>query len=429
MKQGLLFDSDDAEDGLRRQRSGTFVDNMQLPVHRWYRYSAGFSAAWVAEVIREAASPGRLHVFDPFVGSGTVVLEAERAGVDGMGVEAHPFVARVARAKLLWRHEPKQLRSLGGRIVAAAEKSKEIATGYAALIAKCYPSETLTKLHALKRTWEQLNDDAPASELCWLAFVSILRAASPVGTAQWQYILPKKSKSQTVDPLEAFAARVGILASDMATWQAEVSGPSGKVLCEDARDCPGVPDSWADLVVTSPPYANNYDYADATRLEMTFLGQINGWGDLQSAVRERLIRSCTQHVASFAANTTATLAESDLLPIVEELAPLCQRLEAEKENHGGKKPYHAMVAHYFFDLARVWKTLRRVTRRGGRVCFVVGDSAPYGIHVPVERWLGELALAAGFKSYRFDKLRDRNTKWKNRKHRVPLHEGHLWVEG
>lgn len=55
------------------------------------------------------------------------------------------------------------------------------------------------------------------------------------------------------------------------------------------------------------------------------------------------------------------------------------------------------------------------------------DSAPYGIYIPVDRWLGELAMAAGFKSYDYTKLRDRNTKWKNRKHRVPLQEGILWV--
>lgn len=88
-----------------------------------------------------------------------------------------------------------------------------------------------------------------------------------------------------------------------------------------------------------------------------------------------------------------------------------------------------MIAHYFYDLSQVWASLRRVVRPGGRACIVIGDSAPYGVHVPVERWLGELAVAAGFKTFKFEKLRDRNTKWKNRKHRVPLHEGHLWVEG
>jgi hypothetical protein len=63
------------------------------------------------------------------------------------------------------------------------------------------------------------------------------------------------------------------------------------------------------------------------------------------------------------------------------------------------------------------------------MCWVIGDSAPYGVYCPVEKWIAELAIAAGFKDYRFDKLRDRNIKWKNRKHRVPLKEGLLWIEG
>ena len=75
------------------------------------------------------------------------------------------------------------------------------------------------------------------------------------------------------------------------------------------------------------------------------------------------------------------------------------------------------------------QALRRVCASPSEVCFVIGDSAPYGVYVPVIEWFGKLALAAGFESWTFEKLRDRNIKWKNRKHRVPLCEGHLWVRG
>ena len=88
-----------------------------------------------------------------------------------------------------------------------------------------------------------------------------------------------------------------------------------------------------------------------------------------------------------------------------------------------------MILAYFRDLAQVFHELRRVTRDGCKVCFVIGDSAPYGVYVPVDRWLGELAISSGLHNYSFEKLRDRNTKWKNRKHRVPLHEGRLWING
>jgi hypothetical protein len=88
-----------------------------------------------------------------------------------------------------------------------------------------------------------------------------------------------------------------------------------------------------------------------------------------------------------------------------------------------------MVGCYFLDLAVVWKALRRVCHADSRICFVVGDSAPYGVYVPVIPWLGTLAVAAGFRAYHFEKTRERNVKWKNRKHRVPLQEGRLWIEG
>ncbi len=39
------------------------------------------------------------------------------------------------------------------------------------------------------------------------------------------------------------------------------------------------------------------------------------------------------------------------------------------------------------------------------------------------------ASQAGFDFVKFEKIRDRNVKWKNRKHRVPLSEGILWVRG
>ncbi|MFM9264885.1 hypothetical protein [Tychonema sp. BBK16] len=52
---------------------------------------------------------------------------------------------------------------------------------------------------------------------------------------------------------------------------------TAKSVRSDARTCLGVPDDdFADLIITSPPYANNYDYADATRLEMCFVGEISG---------------------------------------------------------------------------------------------------------------------------------------------------------
>jgi hypothetical protein len=123
------------------------------------------------------------------------------------------------------------------------------------------------------------------------------------------------------------------------------------------------------------------------------------------------------------------LGRPEIEPIRVELAAVHAALREARAGRGGRKAYHVMVPAYFADMAATWHALRRACRAGATVCMVVGDSAPYGVHVPVERWLGELATASGFESWQFTKIRDRNVKWHNRKHRVPLHEGLLLVQG
>ena len=56
-------------------RSGAFGDNMSLPIHRWYRYSAGFSADWVRWLVHERCNNlDTFSVLDPFSGVGTTLL-------------------------------------------------------------------------------------------------------------------------------------------------------------------------------------------------------------------------------------------------------------------------------------------------------------------------------------------------------------------
>ena len=208
--------------------------------------------------------------------------------------------------------------------------------------------------------------------------------------------------------------------------------PASTLACicrDDARSINSIPDNWGDLVITSPPYANNYDYADATRFEMMFWGDIGGWKDLQGKVRTGLIRACTQHVSGMSNEIEGFLIDDKLASIKDELLAVYQELNDVRLSHGGKKNYHLMIAAYFKDMADVFISLRKVTKKGSLMCFVIGDSAPYGVHVPVEEWLGRLAIQAGFVNYSFEKLRDRNIKWKNRKHTVPLKEGRLWING
>lgn len=404
-----------------------FVSNMKLPVHRWFRYSAGYSAQWAEAMIGEHVEPGSSDVvLDPFVGSGTTLIAAQSAGIESVGVESQPFVARVARSKLSWSSSFADLEAAAGDVLRRLDSvpNDRPFEDEPALLQKCYSPESLDELRRLESSIAGGEAGEELAQLLWLALVAILRPVSHVGTAQWQYILPNKTKATVKTTREAFSSQIAGMVSDMATRQQELGTASAALLIEgDVRSNQLLVPS-STFVLTSPPYANNYDYADATRLEMTFLGEVDSWGDLK-AIRKSLVHSCTQHMAGY---DGIEALESDLLtPIRDDLKAVYDTLSVVRESRGGRKAYHSMIVGYFLDMAMTWASVRQSLRDGGTACYVVGDSAPYGVHVPVEQWLGRLAIHAGFEKYAFEKVRDRNTKWKNRKHRVPLQEGHLWV--
>lgn len=79
--------------------------------HRFYRYPARFSPAFVRACIEEFTEPGDL-VVDPFVGGGTTAVEAMLAGRRSFGSDINTLATFVSRVKTtpIPEHELDQLR-------------------------------------------------------------------------------------------------------------------------------------------------------------------------------------------------------------------------------------------------------------------------------------------------------------------------------
>lgn len=74
-----------------------------------------------------------------------------------------------------------------------------------------------------------------------------------------------------------------------------------------------------------------------------------------------------------------------------------------------------------------WKNsgrLEKIIRRNGHAVMVLGDSAPYGIHVPTDVLVGRIGKAIGFRDYDVNVLRKRGDKWpgNTQRHHVALRE-------
>ena len=129
---------------------------------------AGFSAEWVKWLLAERDGKD-LRVLDPFVGSGTTCLACDEMGVPSYGIEAHPFVYRVAQAKLSYTADPDQLISKAERAFAFARKAKRGRNTTRKSSGSVTELETLEYLDRFRQAVEVEQDGSPEAGLLWMA--------------------------------------------------------------------------------------------------------------------------------------------------------------------------------------------------------------------------------------------------------------------
>lgn len=418
---------------------GTFKDSNSAPIHRWFKYPAGFSYKLIETLIKEYNLNNNSWLLDPFVGCGTTSVVAKQYGINSWGIEAHPFINWIANSKCFWEYDLTRLSLNIERLLSylqdipAFPGSHSIAD-FPELLHKCYSDENLWVLKFIRDSIEAFADSEEESSFFRLALTDTLRTASAAGTG-WPYIAPSKYQEKQEQPgLEVFSKTVRKMYEDLLiTLNKRVITTVQTLLpLIDARQPYPIETQSIDLAVTSPPYLNNYDYADRTRLEMYFFGWAKSWRDITTQVRDRLIIAATTQVrrSEFQSQSLSSNIQMIEPKLYSELLEKIQLLSEQRLQKGGKKSYDLMVAGYFNDMVQVFKQVHHVLKPGASFFLILGDSAPYGIHILTEEYLGRLALALGFRKYRIHNLRERGGKWKNnpQRHKVMLKEGILVIE-
>ncbi len=74
------------------------------------------------------------------------------------------------------------------------------------------------------------------------------------------------------EAMERWTRKLGDNVDILKSAQAPLGWSDAEVHCGDARDLSFLPPGVADLVVTSPPYPNTYDYRSFQRLRLLWLG-------------------------------------------------------------------------------------------------------------------------------------------------------------
>jgi len=283
-----------AAEGLAAALRAPAVDHdvAESLTHPFHSYPARLHPATARVLVELVGGPGGggrgRTIVDPFCGSGTTLVEARAAGFRAIGVDLNPLAVLVARAKT-WTvpaRRRKALRDAGHEISGAV-----LAAGRAARRAGAEPAPMRRPRgfdpNARNRRLASWFAPHVRRELELIAahldeFAARDAELSAVLTACLSAILYKVS-SRTSDtdgtwvdrniargaPARLFAQRVDLLVAGLADFP---PGSPAEVFELDARRlAEAVPDGAAGGIVTSPPYAGTYDYAEHQRLRFDFL--------------------------------------------------------------------------------------------------------------------------------------------------------------
>ena len=219
-----------------------------------------------------ANSVGR-RVLDPFVGSGTTLIEAVLAGRAGFGVDVNPLAVELTKLKATpWIPERRERLGEAARTVAAMATERVRASRRRSATPaaerhksryddpRCYPPHVFPELVTLRESIDSLADEWSKNALRLVLSAIVVKVSlqrSDTDETIVERNVPRGAATRH------FAAKAEELVVHMAELASRVppSTPRPEVRLGDARALHHLAAGSIDLVITSPPYLGTYDYA------------------------------------------------------------------------------------------------------------------------------------------------------------------------
>jgi SAM-dependent methyltransferase len=422
------------------QTNSNALAHEDYSVHAWYRFVLSFPPHLVRKYLSLFDLQQKGIVFDPFCGTGTTLVEAQKKGFRSIGADAHPFAAFVSRVKTNWSISLYELETKRNEVISLAfEEYEKLGLGSLSLSPlllredqaaysedtelsedekKLIPTGFLSPLplkrllllrSAIGKVCHRGSEDT--QDFFYLALCYVI--ANGAGNFAFGPEIYRTKPKEDYDVLGHFAKQTRIMIQDLKMiGESHRSYKKAEIFCSDSRNCAFLQER-IDAVITSPPYPNEKDYTRTTRVESVLLGMIRKKDELRE-LKNWLLRSNTRNV--FVSDT-----DKDEIREFESINKICQQIEERRivlgKTSGFEKLYHKVVAHYFGGMRKHLRTLRPHLRYGAKLAYVVGDQLSF-LMVPVytAQLLGEIAVAEKYKVLGIDLWRERvGTKVRNSK--------------
>ncbi len=269
------------------QEDSEIAESLTHPFHSYPAKMHPATARILADIVgRTARRPQP--IVDPFCGSGTTLVEIRAANMRAIGVDLNPLAVLVARAKT-WTVPPKRRRemrdvghAIGGEVLAAGKAARRSGAEAAPMrkpagfdpnarnrrLAAWFAPHVRRELELIASHLDELRErDAELADVLTACLSAILyKVSSRTSDTDGTWVdrnVPRGAAARH------FIQRVELLHAGLGDFP---PGSPPDIFEMDARKLGEVvPDGSAGGIITSPPYAGTYDYAEHQRLRFDFL--------------------------------------------------------------------------------------------------------------------------------------------------------------
>ena len=349
--------------------------------HCYHTYPAMMIPQIARTLIEEYKPKGRLDlILDPYMGSGTTLVEASLAGINSIGTDLNPLARLMGKVKTtLYNNESilKQFREIQTELIFyTKDKVKERNFDRISNYSFWYNEDTLLKLSYLSQLIKNVKD----KDFFNVVLSEIVREVSFTRNGEFKrYRMNEASIAKfNPDTFTLFEKKALRNIEGLKAYTSEAKHDVNASIY-DFNTMHGIPtdiikDGDIDMVVTSPPYGDSR----TTVAYGQFSRWANEWFNFDNAKNlDKLLmggKKATEEIFK-------TASMRDVLDEIDSL------------EHKRYLEVVSFLNDYYQSIENVAKSVRS----GGTVCYVVGDRRVKGVQIPLDYFTAEMFEKFGFK--------------------------------
>lgn len=349
--------------------------------HGYFKYPCKF----IPEIPRWAISTYSNNedsiIFDPFSGSGTTLLESIIHNHNVYGTEIDGIAKLIIKVKCTPLTEDKiyKIDNLFKKFIDKIY-DKDITPIIPEInnINHWFPTENIYKLGKIRQLIESI-DDNDIRDFLKLCFISIIKKCSYADDVSPKPYVSSRIKKIPGEPITELSNIFYKYIDGMKEFSKLNIQKKAMIVEGDALKVEL--DKKVDLIITSPPYINAFDYGRTLRLENLWLGILS---------EEKLRNKKKSYVGTEKIIVKEEEANLEILQDSILLRDYFERISQIDKRRA------LIVKKFFNDMKSNLIEMHRILQRGGYYCIVIGNSSIRDVKIESWKVIRDIALTVGY---------------------------------